>query len=301
MHGRQHNRILRLAFPHNKGPASQFLVNQLDAIECISRDFAFKVELLSDDAGIRLKDMQGKLLCIELVRTDGSLRNFTGYVSSFRRKKSDGNITFYEAELGPWLQYLSLRKDNYLFHGKTVREQTDSIFTDYSTCPDWDWRVAGEDPTMTDACQFDETDFNYLSRRWESAGWLYWYEHTAAGHQLIVSDDSTATAPIDGGGEIRFQRHGGSTEEDAIDHWSPLRILAPASVALSGFDFKNPTPIDISVPTLARQGNVPSIESYGYAGAYGFKTARDVDLLGQRRMEEFEGSSKYYEAKGNNR
>jgi hypothetical protein len=69
--------------------------------------------------------MQGKLLSVELVRGDGSLRYFTGYVFSFSRKKSDGSITFYEAKLGPWLKYLSLRNDNYLFHGKTLREQTE--------------------------------------------------------------------------------------------------------------------------------------------------------------------------------
>lgn len=299
--GRQHNRILRLSFPRNDGPDSQLLVNQLHAVESMSRDFEFTVELLSDDASLPLKDMQGKLLSVELVRGDGSLRYFTGYVFSFSRKKSDGSITFYEAKLGPWLKYLSLRKDNYLFHGKTLREQTESIFADYSACSNWDWRVAGEDSVITDACQFDETDFNYLSRRWESAGWLYWYEHTAEDHKLVVSDDSTASDLIDGGGEVRFQRHGGIIEEDAIDQWSSVRMLAPASVALSGFNFKDPMPTEVLVPTLANQGSVPSIETYEYVGAYGFKRASDGDKLGQRRMEEFEGSSKYYEAEGNNR
>ena len=299
--GRQHNRILRLSFPLNDGPAAELLVEKIDAVESMSRDFEFTVQLLSNDANLALKDMQGKLLSVALVRKDGSLRYFSGYVFSFRRQKSDGGITFYEASLGPWLKCLSLRKDNYLFHGKTLRQQSESIFADYSTYPNWDWRVAGDDPEMTDACQFNETDFNYLSRRWEAAGWLYWYEHTATGHQLIVSDDSTQAAPIEGGGEIRFQRHGGIQEEDAIDHWSPVRHLMPASVALSGFDFKKPTPTDLVVPTLNQQGDVPAIESYEYVGAYSFKNARDGDRLGRIRMEEFEADGKVVEAEGNNR
>jgi type VI secretion system secreted protein VgrG len=90
LQGRQHNRILRLAFPHNDAPASQFLVHQIDAVESLSRDFEFTVELLCDDPNVPLKDMHGKLLSIELVRGDGSLRYFTGYVFSFQRKKSDG-------------------------------------------------------------------------------------------------------------------------------------------------------------------------------------------------------------------
>ncbi|MFL6630706.1 MAG: contractile injection system protein, VgrG/Pvc8 family [Massilia sp.] len=177
VYSKQYNRILRLLFPNKDVPSAQFLVNKIDATERLSTDFEFIVELLSDDATIALKAMQGKLLNIELVRKDGSLRYFSGYVFSFRRVRSDGGLTFYEARLGPWLKFLSLRKDSYLFHNKTLREQTKSIFRDYGIYPQWDWRVTGDDPVMTDACQFNETDFNYLSRRWEAAGWYYWYEH----------------------------------------------------------------------------------------------------------------------------
>jgi type VI secretion system secreted protein VgrG len=298
---RQQNRILRLSFPNDDGPSSLLLVNAIDAVESVSRDFEFTVQLLSDDPALALKDMQGKLLSVELVRGDGSLRHFTGYVFSFACKRSDGGITFYEAKLGPWLRFLSLRMDNYLFHGMTLREQTDDVFNDYATLANWDWRVAGDDPAWTDACQFDETDFNYLSRRWEAAGYMYWYEHTAAGHQLIVSDDSTLAPPVDGGGSIRFQRHGGIREEDAIDTWSPVRSIIPGHAALTGFDFKVPGTHKAAVPTIAEQGDVPSLESYEYAGAYGFADWNDGDRLARLRMSEFEARAKYYETQGNSR
>ncbi|WP_326491471.1 hypothetical protein [Herbaspirillum frisingense] len=75
--GRQHNRMLRLSFPHRDAPDAQMVVDSIDAVESISRDFEYKVKLLSDDPSIALKDMQGKLLNIELVRADGSLRYFS--------------------------------------------------------------------------------------------------------------------------------------------------------------------------------------------------------------------------------
>jgi type VI secretion system secreted protein VgrG len=286
IYNRQHNRILRLFFPHGDAPDALFLVNKLDARETMSMDFDFTVELLSDNADIPLKEMQGKLLNIELIRRDGAVRYFSGYVFSFRRCHSDGSITTYEARLGPWLRFLSLRKDNYLFHNKTLREQMESIFSDYSIYPRWEWRVIGDDARMTDACQFDETDFNYLSRRWEAAGWHYWYEHDAEGHKLIVGDDSTQAAPIDGDATVRFHGEGGSQEEDAIDRWSPVRQIVSSSVAVSAFNFKSPTPAQVVVPTLNAQGSVPDTESYEYTGAYGFRTAGDGDMLGRIRMEE---------------
>jgi type VI secretion system secreted protein VgrG len=301
VYGRQYNRILRLSFPDNDAPTAQFVVNKIDATESLSRDFEFTVELLSDTANVALKEMQGKLLNIGLVRKDGSLRYFSGYVFSFRRRHSDGGITFYEAKLGPWLRFLSLRKDNYLFHNKTLREQTEIIFRDYGTYPQWDWYVTDDDPVMTDACQFDETDFNYLSRRWEAAGWYYWYEHDAAGHKLIVSSDSTQAPALDGGPEVRFHGEGGVLEEDAIDRWSPIRQTMPSSIALNGFNFKDPRPSSLTLPTLNQQGKVPKIESYEYAGAYGFKSFQDGDAQSRIRMEEIEAIAKHTEAEGNNR
>ncbi len=80
-----------------------------------------------------------------------------------------------------------------------------------------------------------------------------------------------------------------------------MRTTAPPSVALTSFNFKHSRPTEISVPTLSKQGEVPAVESYEYIDAYGCKSANDGDLLGQRRMEEFEGSSKVVHAEGNNR
>ena len=102
--GRQHNRILRLSFPHKDGPSSHFLANKLEADEGLSRDFDFTVEILSDNANLALEALQGKMLCVELVRKGGELRYFCGYIFSFRMVKTDGKIAFYEAKLGPWLK-----------------------------------------------------------------------------------------------------------------------------------------------------------------------------------------------------
>lgn len=295
---------MRLSFPRNDGPNAALLVNKLEATESLSRDFEYKAELLSNDATLELKSLQGKLLSVQLVRQDGSLRYFTGYCFDFRLKRADGGVAFYEVTLGPWLKYLSLRKNNVVFHNKTLREQTTDILGEYAAVADWDWQVAGDDPSMTDAFQLSESDHNYLSRRWEAAGLLYFYEHSAEGHQLILTDRSCAAQPIDGMSQIPFQRHGGSCEEDGIGEWSPSRRLAQSRVAVSGFDFKNPanSPRQISTaPTKNMQGAVPDIETYEYAGAYGVRNHRHGDQLAALRMEEIEAAAKHFTGAGNNR
>ena len=298
----QNTRLLRMSFPRNDGPRATLMVNRFVGTEYLSRDFEFKVEILSDDAGIELEAMHGKLLCVSLVQADGSLRPFTGYVTSIRLVKTDGGIAFYEAVLKPWLAYTRLRRNNRLFHAQSLREQAETIFAGYGRLPAWDWEVVGEQPQITMTTPWDETDHNYLCRRWEAAGYSYWYEHSSEGHTLKVCDDTHAAAAINGPSPgIRFHRAGGASEEDAIGDWSPLRQYTSGQAVVSGFDFKNPRPIHADTVTINQQGDIPRLEVHSYEGHYGFKHQSGAYRLSQLRMEEIEARGKLVEAQGNNR
>ncbi|KIQ20852.1 hypothetical protein RT97_27835, partial [Variovorax paradoxus] len=304
---RQNARLLRLSFPRGGEPAGAGLVvNRLRASEGLSRDFEFTAELLSSNADLALKDLQGKMLSIGLVRPDGTLRYFTGIVFAFQLVRTDGNLAFYEVRLGPWLKYLRLRHNNRLFHRKTLREQTQIVFDDYDTLPQWKWQVHGEDTAVTMASQGGgaqgESDHNYLHRRWEAAGYSYWYEHDANGHTLTLTDDSTLAQVIDGASsDIRFQREGGAQEEDAIHQWSAIRELVSAQTAVSAFDFKNPRPQHAGTLSSNQQGDVPQLEVHEYGGARHFKTSREGDERARLRIEEIEARGKHFDAQGNSR
>lgn len=298
----QRTRLLRLSFPKKDGPQATLMVNRFEGSDYLSRDFEFKVELLSDDARIALEAMHGKLLCVSLVQDDGSLRPFTGYVAAFRLVKTDGGLAFYEAVLKPWFAYARLRWNNRLFHAQSLSEQTETIFAGYGSLPEWEWTVAGEQPQRTMDTQWDETDHNYLCRRWEAAGYSYWYKHTNEGHVLKVGNDTRTSEPIDGASPgIRFQRAGGATEENAIGDWSPLRQWASSKAAVSGFDFKNPRSVHADIVTVNEQGDIPRLEVHSYEGHYGFKHQSGADQLARLRMEEIEARGKMIEAQGNNR
>jgi type VI secretion system secreted protein VgrG len=297
---RQHNRILRLSFPNDDGPKTLLLPDRLEAKEELSRDFEFTVQLLSENAYIPLKDMLGKMVSIALVRVDGTLRYFNGYVFEFRLVKSDGGLAYYQMVLKPWLAYLAFRKNNRLFHQQSLREQSTTIFKEYGAYPAWDCHLYGDDPIVTQACQFDESDYNFLHRHWERNGWSYHYEFEANGHKLVLSDNSTYALPIDGDADIAFHRQGGSQEEDGIGDWSPVRRFAASAVALASFDFKSPRPRHANVCTNNLQGKVPMVESYEYTGTYGFADRRAGDAQSRLRMEEIEAAAKQFEGAGNN-
>lgn len=299
---RQNARLIRLSFPKKDGPASELLINRFEGFESISRDFRFTLELLSEDAQIDLVALQGKQMCVSLVLPDGKLRPFTGYVRTIKLVRTDGGFAFYEAVLVPWFEFSKLRYDNRVFHEQDLQAQTDLLLKDYASLGQWEWQVTGEAPRFTMAVQWNESQHNYLCRRWEAASWAYYFTHSEQGHMLHLINDTTLLPAIKGASpEIRFQRHGGPQHEDAIGQWSPVREWIPARRAVSGFDFKFPKPVKADTSTIVQQGDVPEIESYTYEGHYGFKHRAGADDLALRRLKEREAQSEYFEAQGNNR
>lgn len=296
---RQHHRILQLSFVNDDSPDAELLINRLEAHEALSRDFAYTLELLSNDARLSLNAMMGKLLCVALTRADGTQRHFTGHVERFAFLRSDGGIAFYEARLVPWLAFLKSRKNNRIFHHLSLEALSAELFSAYRTHAQWDCLLRHGDPARTEMFQFNESDSNLLHRRWEDAGWHYHYEHHADGHELRLSDDSTYAQPIDGTGQVPFQHHGGAIEEDGLAQWSTVRQFHPSSTRLSSYDFKTARPQQVDVPTLDKQGAAPAVEHYEYTGAYGFCNRDEGDRQSRLRMEEFEASAQLFEGLGN--
>ena len=303
--GAQHDRLMRLDFPRGDGPDAVLLPNRMSAHEEVSRCFRFEVELLSDDARIPLKAMMARMVTVSVVREDGSLRYFNGYVTEFQFLRADGGFAFYRMMLEPWLAFTKLRKDNVSFHGKSVIDLTELTFAHYHQA-DWHVVMTGDDPRMTCANQYDETDYNHLHRRWEALGLHYWYEHRADGHTLWLGDKSTLAQPIDpsgidDSGEIPFRDKAGSLEDDGIREWSPVRRIGSGQTTLASFDYKNPVAQRSTAESLNNQGDVFPYEVYENTGSYGFRTHDDGEKLAQRRMGERDANTQYFEARGNDR
>lgn len=297
---RQGKRLLQLTFPRGDGPASIMLANALCADEAMSRDFNFEVEVLSDDARIPLKDLMGKMATVSLVRNDGTLRYFNGYVSDFSFVKTDAGFAFYNMTLKPWLAFLRLRQDSRVFQNLNMMELCDQIFENYLQrahrfAPGCDMA------DMTLLIQFNETDHNHLHRRLEQAGLHYWYEHQADGHTLWIGHDSTLCQPVDGGGSMRYQNAGGAQEDDGIHQWSPVRHISPGKMTVGSYDFKMARAGRAERGSLNRQGAVQPYDVYESTGAYGFKNDDNGEALAKLRMDAIDASGQDFAATGNDR
>ena len=294
-------RLLKLYFPRDNGPEAILLINHLHAVEHVSSDFIYTLTLLSDDATIELKDVICKMVCVELMRADQSERYFNGHCHEFALKRIENGLAVYQMVLKPWLRFLDLRKDYHIFHDQSIEQQTKEMFLEIGLS-DADIRVQEADLRRTFSVQYDETDYNYLHRRWEEMGWHYHYEHSMKGHKLILSSNSSACETIDGKPEIAWHHDGGDNRVDKITRFSPMRQVVSGKVALSNFDFKSPTPQRLSETSDMNQGDAfYKVEVYDYEGLYGYKNEEDGRNIARRRMEQIESQGKQFHAVGNHR
>jgi type VI secretion system secreted protein VgrG len=294
-------RLLKLYFPRDDGPNAPLLINHLHAVEHVSSDFIYTLTLLSDDAEIELKDVICKMVCVELMRANHAERYFNGYCHEFALKRIENGLAVYQMVLKPWLAFFDLRKDFHIFHNQSIEQQTQEMLLEMGLS-DADIRILEADPRRTFSVQYDETDYNYLHRRWEEMGWHYHYEHSMKGHKLILASNSPTCEPIDGKPEIAWHHDGGDNRIDKITRFSPMRQVVSGKVALSNFDFKSPRPQRLSETSEMNQGDAfYKAEIYDYEGLYGYKNEADGRNIARRRMEQIEAQGKQFHALGNHR
>ena len=280
----QQNRMLKLTFPNGDvAQAPQMVANFLNATEKFNQDFEFNIEVLSENSEIPLDDLIGKMACIECMRHDGSSRFFNGYVFSFRFVKNDGGFSRYEMILKPWLAFLKYRQDCQVFQELPLKDRSLQLFKNciYS---DVLWDLRNPDPETTFSVQFNETDYNYLQRQWERAGWIYWYEHRADGHTLHIIDQTQTCAPVQSQNNELIWRgneaHNTGVGIIAFANRSQLNFNAYTS---SSFDFKAPDQLQSEFTPSKVLAGILKLESYIYSGAYGFKDTdkgtKDLKLI----------------------
>ncbi|QIO10374.1 type VI secretion system tip protein VgrG [Acinetobacter lanii] len=249
------------------------VVNYLEAHEQFNHDFIFKAEILSENSQIPLDDLIGKMACIECMRHDGSSRFFNGYVFSFKFIKNDAGYSRYEMILRPWLAFLTYRNDCQVFQEMSLKQRSLQLF---KNCHFSDvlWHLRQPDPEATFSVQFNETDYNYLQRQWEKAGWIYWYEHRADGHTLHIIDQTQTCQGIKSpNNELVWRGSDSHNNLVGITSTASQSQMTFNHYSSSTFDFKSPDQLQSEFKPTTAFANKMNLESYVYDGAYAFKDA----------------------------
>ena len=196
----------RIAQAHNPiGPTLMF--KQFTGGEEISRPFEWRLELLAQqNANIAPGDLLGKDITIELITQGKGRRYFNGQVTRFTyigKENAPGtDLWLYEARLRCWLWYLTREADCKIFQNKTVPDILDEVFGKYPFPVE---KILSGKYRQWEYCvQYQETDFNFVSRLMEHEGIYYYFKHEMGRHTLVLADDLGACQPVPGYATIPY-------------------------------------------------------------------------------------------------
>jgi type VI secretion system secreted protein VgrG len=283
----QEERFIAIDTPLGK---DVLLLQGFAGTEGISRLFRFDLELLSENPSISFDQIVGQKVTIRVFLADGEKRYINGYVSRFAQSGSDHRFTHYQAEVVPWLWFLTRRANCRIFQNQSALDIIQKICSDsaYKGISEFQNRVQGS-PEQREYCvQYRETDFNFVSRLLEEEGIFYFFEHGDGKHTMILANSPTAHKPCPGQSKARYDYAVTHHErDDVIRAWQIGQELRTGKYALTDYSFETPsTSLAVNEATTVSVDGNSRYEMFDYPGPH-LKKPRGQHLV-KLRMEEEE-------------
>ncbi|WP_374587955.1 type VI secretion system Vgr family protein, partial [Ideonella dechloratans] len=156
-------------------PALNLVATRLVMREAEGQGFELILDAVSTSAYLSLKTLIGEQMTVGLRQADGTYAPWHGYVTEAAQLGSDGGLARYRLVMAPWLDFLKLRRDSFVFQDMTVTQILDDVFADYPQAQ-WRWELADASALRTRSLciQYRESDWAFVQRLLASEG-LSWH------------------------------------------------------------------------------------------------------------------------------
>ncbi len=244
-------RQVKVICPELEKTQFELLFRSMSGTDGLSELFEYRVELLSTSPNVPMEKVLGYPMTLSLelplpVKTPPAQRFCNGYVSSFHFIGLEGEFAVYGAVLRPQMWLLTRNQDCRIWEDKSVLDVVKSVFDGYGfQCDTQTFITAerGEDYKRREYCvQYNETDFNFVSRLLEEEGIHYFFEHLDGKHKVILADSLMGHVPTEGYETIPFSLPDRRTDRDveAITSWSVHQSVEADHCGVGDFDFTDP-------------------------------------------------------------
>ena len=112
-------------------PALALVPERMVLREAVSEPFELVLDCLSTSVRFELKRLIGEQITVSLLRAGGSYHPWHGYVTRAAQLGSDGGLARYRVHMNPWLSFLALRRDSFVYQDMTAQAIVEDVFADY--------------------------------------------------------------------------------------------------------------------------------------------------------------------------
>jgi len=263
----------------------------MSGVEELGRLFEFTIRLLSADGNVRIADVLGKPLTVELkTNEDGEVRYFNGIVTRFASTGWRGELASYEATVHPWLWLLKRSSNCRIFQDLAVPDIVRQVCQAYGGAVSLSASsLSGDYAALPYCVQYREADFDFVCRLLEEAGIYFYFTHEADKHTMVLADSYGAHAPIQGYDGLKFARaeRKGQWADESVSSWEATGTIASSRYVLSDFDFEKTSNCLsgglLATANVAAGFGQASYEMFDYPGNYAEVAAGNA--LARARIE----------------
>ncbi len=241
-------------------PEGALMPMALRGDEQISRPFLFNVTLLAPKGPVATTKLLRQPMCVTLHRDDSAPRHFHGIVRAISRSDDVGaQHNSYEAELVPQAWFATQTIDCRVFHDMTTLDIVRKVLDENGVAGDRLRIVAAPPPQRGFTVQYNESDFDFVSRLMEEDGLFYYFMHTQNNHVMCIADTNSGFRSVGGGATMVGSGLGG------ISDWKRSRVSSIREVMLRGYNAKQSSDVVGSEATAAAsQGGTSRDITYWY-------------------------------------
>ncbi|TCV90684.1 type VI secretion system Vgr family protein [Sulfurirhabdus autotrophica] len=309
----QHARLITLETAQTSDLPETLVVERFSGREAVNELFCFNIEALSVSTQLDLKQFIGEEITLWLLQADGSRRAWHGYCTEAAWLGADGGVARYSLKLEPFLAFLKLRRDSFIFQDKNVQDIVTELLADYSQA-NFKFEVTQFQTIRPICTQYREDDLAFFTRLLASEGLNWRFEHEQdsdtsstgnagkaiahAKHQLIIFDAKAAKPAMPGGADIRFHGVRATEAEDGINQFGSQRQIQSNAVSVASWDYTQVSAPAAEHASSLNAGELPMLSVYNGSGERYFTNTSDADQHSDLTLQALESFNKTFSGAG---
>ncbi|MBA2778001.1 type VI secretion system Vgr family protein [Billgrantia kenyensis] len=254
--------------------------------EALSQPFHLKVRFASRNGSLSATELLDRPVSLTIWQEGEVLRRVHAVVSEFGRGDRGHRRTLYSLVARPALWRLDLRHNSRIFQEVSPLTVLNTL-CDERGLTDVAFAVTRDLAEREFLVQYRETDLAFVERLAAEEGLFYFHEFEDApngAHRLVFADAPQTLAHL---GERTYHgRAGGTPPSRHVRKLQQLARVAPASVTLKDYSFKNPAYAQLhehAAGDLEEHAQRDDYEHYDYPGRY--KADASGDAFTRIRLE----------------
>lgn len=229
-----------LAFSFS-GAEGSFVVVGFTATETVNAPFEIVIDLASEDPNIDLHALMDRDACLGIFDKYSQPRFLHGIVTEVEKGQSGIRRTFYSVVLRPSIHRLAHTSDSRIWQDKNIPDLVREVLEEHHIV-NVEWRLGATYAVREYATQYRETAFDFIMRVLAEEGIFYFFEHSEAGHKLVITDAPLATPVLEHAEHITCNTNtGGQSRGNWISQFSQRERLRSSAYQMGDYTFKNPS------------------------------------------------------------